>query len=74
MTALGAYFILGEPLSIRQVGGGILMAIGFGLFFVPVLSNDPYRAVLDPPVPAGSLSLEMDPDRKGEKEEGVGVR
>ena len=76
VTALGAYFILGEPLSFRQVGGGILMAIGFGLFFVPILSNDPYRMVLEPPVPDGSppLPLEMDPDRKGEKEEGVGVR
>jgi drug/metabolite transporter (DMT)-like permease len=75
VTALGAYFILKEPLSLRQVGGGILMAVGFGLFFFPLLSNDPYRPVLKTETrdPKDDLSLEVDPDRKGEKEKGVGV-
>jgi len=41
VTALGAVIFLGKPLSFHQVFGGLLMLLGYALFFVPEFLDKP---------------------------------
>ncbi len=76
VTAVGATFFLGEPITVPQIGGGFLMMSGFVLFFLPVLLKGRARSriLAGSPLSSLALGLQVNPQGEGNEEEGVGVK